>query len=571
MVFAPSAPGVQAGMSSSDSEKSRQVDVGTKGMVVTSHPLASQVGARVLRRGGNAVDAAVAIQFALNVAEPMMSGIGGGGFMMVYNRRTEKISVVDSRERAPKGARPDMFLDEDGHVIPFSVRSTHGNAVGVPGTLKGLETALDRWGTRPMSVLMQPAIRMASRGIKVNWVLADAIEDHREKLSKTAAKEVFLPDGEPLKEGDRLVQKDLARTLRMIQLFGTDVFYQGRIGRAIAKTVREHGGTMKDKDLRRYRLTIDRPVRGDYKGYEVASMPPPSSGGITALQILNLLERFDMDDVDVRSPEKYHLFAEASRLAYADRGAYIGDPQFVDVPMQGMLNEEYLEERAEEIDRSRANPDIQPGDPWSYQEGGEPGNRVEQPDDRQMGETTHFTVADRWGNLVSYTSTIEQLFGTGIMVPGYGIMLNNELTDFDAVPGGPNEVRPGKRPMSSMTPTIVLKDGDPVMTVGSPGGSTIIASVAQTILHVLEYDLPLKQAIEEPRIYTKTYPSIRWEEGIPADVRDQLEAMGHRFQNNPRDIGNVNAIWIDPDTGRYHGAGDSTRESTAIGVGGRRK
>ncbi|MFC4075494.1 gamma-glutamyltransferase [Salinithrix halophila] len=567
LLFAVAVPSVGAGAQAGgpNPDDPRQVDVGKYGMVVSAHPLASKVGADVLKKGGNAVDAAVAIQFALNVAEPMMSGIGGGGFMMVYHGKNKKIDIVDSRERAPAGARPDMFLDENGKPIPFSQRHTHGNAIGVPGTLKGLDKALSRWGTRPMAQLIKPAIRMADQGVPVNWVLADAIEENKEKLAKTAAKDVFLPNGEPLKEGDRLVQKDLAHTFRLIQWHGTKAFYRGKIGKAIAAASREHGGSMKPRDLKKYRVTLDKPLRGSYKGYEVATMPPPSSGGITVLQILTMLDRLEIGKEDIRSPEKYHLWAEASRLAFADRAAYIGDPTFVDVPIKGMTNPDYLNKRSTLVNREQAATKVEPGDPWAYQTGN--GQAApQQKDDRTTGETTHFSVADRWGNLVSYTTTIEQLFGSGVMVPGYGIMLNNQLTDFDAVPGGPNEVQPGKRPMSSMSPTLLFKDGKPVMVVGSPGGPTIIASVAQTILNTVEYDQSLKEAIEEPRIYNSHTSRIRWEPGIPDTVRTNLQSKGHRFESSPRYIGNVNAIWIDRRTGLYHGAGDSTRESTAIGL-----
>ncbi|PTM54786.1 gamma-glutamyltransferase [Desmospora activa] len=568
LLFALALPGVAAaGKPPHPGDK--QVDVGRDGMVVTATAEASKVGADVLRKGGNAVDAAVAIQFALQVSEPMMSGIGGGGFMMVYEKKTDQVTIVDSRERAPAGATPDMFLDENGRIIPFAERSTHGNAIGVPGTLMGLETALQKWGTQPLAELIQPSITMAEKGVRVNGVLARAIQDHQEKLSRSEAKDVFLPGGEPLQAGDKLVQKDLAQTFRTIQTNGAHAFYQGEVGEAITATVQEYGGTMTAEDLADYRLTIDEPVRGRFQGYEIVTMPPPSSGGITVLQILNKLEQRDIGQYDVRSPEKYHLFAEASRLAYADRGAYIGDPEFVDVPQQGMLNPDYLSERATQIELERANPEVKPGNPWQFQQSSFAGEPSVQSDDRPIGETTHFTVADRWGNVVSYTTTIEQLFGTGIMAEGTGIMLNNELTDFDARPGGPNEVQPGKRPMSSMTPTLVFKDGKPVMALGSPGGATIIASVAQTILNVLVYDMDLKEAIEEPRIYTNAYPNIRWEVGIPAAVRADLEARGHRFDAAPQEIGNVNAIWIEPKTGRYYGAADSSREGTAIGIGGK--
>ncbi|ARI76012.1 gamma-glutamyltransferase [Halobacillus mangrovi] len=541
-----------------------QVDYGTEGMVATAHPAASEIGARVLEKGGTAMDAAIAIQFALNVAEPMMSGIGGGGFMMVYDAEKDDVSIIDSRERAPAGAAPDMFLDEDGDVIPFSERHITGKAVGVPGTLKGLMTAYEKWGTKPFNQLINPAIKLAHNGVEVNGVLAEAIDDNTDKLSRSAAADVFMPDGEPLQEGDMVVQRDLANTFKQIRKDGLSAFYGGEIGQALADTVQEYGGSMTSEDLADYTVTVDEPVTGTYRGYEIASMSPPSSGGLTILQILKLLEGFDLNSYDVRSPEKYHLLTEAMHLAYADRGAYIGDTEFVDVPIEGMLDEEYLAERRSLIQMGDANENVEPGNPWAYQDGAA-GTLVSQPDDRKIGQTTHFTVADKWGNLVSYTTTIEQVFGTGIMVPEYGFMLNNELTDFDAVPGGPNEVQPNKRPMSSMSPTIVFEDGEPFMTVGSPGGPTIITSVLQTIINVIDYDLELKDAIEEPRIYSSSYPQIRWEEGVPASARETLEEWGHEWRNSPGELGNVQAIRI-LDHGGYLGAADSSREGTAIGV-----
>ncbi|AQS55827.1 gamma-glutamyltransferase [Novibacillus thermophilus] len=764
--YEPENPGVRA----------EQTAEGDLGMVVTAHPLASKVGAEVLERGGNAVDAAVAVQLALNVVEPMMSGIGGGGFMMFYDAENEKVSIVNSRERAPAGATPDMFIDKSnavtgagkfllganelnnegggefhigevavydldrpssdgpvfsydfegeegaswdlekfslfergttftldqdggkitfgppvgnnstsygqttavmdevensellmrfrtddpgddrrirlwlraddyrsqgttfakngygveietksktvkliqskdsssstlstfhydttsdwqwirfrvdgselkvrlwtdgseepdtwdvetvaGSVIPFQERVRSGRSVGVPGTLKGLEAALEKWGTMPLEELIEPAIELAEDGVEVNWVLADAIASNADKLSRTAAKDVFLPNGEPLEEGDLLVQKDLAKTFKLIRDHGTDVFYSGEIGAALADVVQQFDGSMTLDDLKRYDVTYDTPVWGEYLGYDIASMPPPSSGGLTMLQLLKMFEELDLTQYDVRSPEKYHYMTEAMHLAYADRGAYMGDPEYVEVPKEGLLHPDYVRERVATIDPDRANPDVRPGNPWEYQDG-EPTQAVEQVDDKVEGQTTHFTVADRWGNLVSYTTTIEQVFGSGIMVPGYGIMLNNELTDFDAVPGGANEVQPNKRPLSSMTPTIVLKDDKPYMTVGSPGGTTIITSVMQTILNVIGYGMELKDAIEEPRIYSNQYPNIRWEYGVPDLVRQQLESMGHAWESSPREIGNVNSLMLDEDSGLYYGAADSTREGTAIGL-----
>ncbi|MDQ0860660.1 gamma-glutamyltransferase [Bacillus sp. V2I10] len=547
-------------------EEYSQVDVGRDGMVTTAHPLASKIGADVLKKGGNAIDAAVAIQYALNVTEPMMSGIGGGGFMMVYDGKTEETTIINSRERAPAGAAPDMFLDENGVPIPFSERYKGGTAVGVPGTLKGLETALDMWGTRSMKELISPSIQLAEKGFKIDSILAAAISDNADTLSATAAKDVFLPKGTPLKEGDKLVQKDLAKTFKLIRSKGTDVFYKGEIGQALAGTVQDFGGSMTPDDLKRYNVTIDEPIWGEYQGYEIASMPPPSSGGVFLLQMLKILDDFNLSQYDVRSAEKYHLLAEAMHLAYADRAVYAGDPEFVDVPVDGLLHPDYIAERQQLISLNTVNPNPQAGDPWKYEEGTAEYEKTVQPNDRQYGETTHFSVTDKWGNVVSYTTTIEQVFGTGIMVPGYGLMLNNELTDFDAVPGGANEVQPNKRPLSSMTPTIVFEDDKPVLTVGSPGGPTIITSVLQTILHTIEYDMELKAAVEEPRIYTNNLNSYRFENGISSDLIARLNQMGHRFGTNPVVIGNVQSILIDNEKGTFKGVADSSRNGASIGV-----
>ena len=548
-----------------DYEKYNQVDVGKDGMVATAHPLASEIGAEVLKKGGNAIDAAVAIQFALTVVEPMMSGIGGGGFMMVYDGKTKETKIINSRERAPAGATPDMFLDKNGNAIPFATRATGGTAVGVPGTVKGLETALDLWGTRPLEQLIGPAVKLADKGFPIESVLADAIADNETKLSRSAAKDVFFKNGKPLQEGDLLVQTDLAKTLKLIRAKGTDVFYEGEVAEALAETVQEFGGSMEVSDLSKYDVTIDEPIWGDYKGYTIASMPPPSSGGVFLLQMLKMLDDFDLSQYDVRSTEKYHLLAEAMHLAYADRAAYAGDPEFVNVPLKGLLHPDYIKERQALINLDKMNTNVTAGNPWKYENVDANYQPTSQPTDRTDGETTHFTVADRWGNVVSYTTTIEQVFGTGIMVPEYGFMLNNELTDFDAVPGGANEVQPNKRPLSSMTPTIVFEDDKPVLTVGSPGGATIITSVLQTILHSIDYDMELKSAIEEPRIYTNSTSSYRYEEEIPAAVLNELKAMGHQFGLSPTTIGNVQSIQINPD-GSFKGVADSSRNGAAIGV-----
>ncbi|WHY74721.1 gamma-glutamyltransferase [Fictibacillus enclensis] len=566
IVFQPGEGLAKASPKPKKTHSYSQVAYGQDGMVASATPLASKIGADVLKSGGNAVDAAVAIQFALNVTEPMMSGIGGGGFMMVYDASTKKTSIVDSRERAPAGAEPDMFLGEDGKPIPFEERVTQGTAVGVPGTLAGLQKALDKWGTKPMSLLINPAIGLAQHGFRIDSVLARSIEESKEKLSMSAAKDVFLPHGKPLKEGDKLVQKDLARTFRLIRKGGPDVLYKGEAGRALARTVQKRGGTIKPSDLRNYHVTVDQPVWGNYKGYRVASMPPPSSGGVFLLQMLKMLDSYHLSQYDVKSWQKYHLLAEAMHLSYADRAAYAGDPEFVKVPVKGLLHPDYIKERQSLIGLDHMNKTVKAGDPWKYENGTPNYKVVPQNDNKKTGQTTHFTVADRWGNVVSYTTTIEQVFGTGIMVPGYGFMLNNELTDFDAVPGGANEVQPNKRPLSSMTPTIIFKNNKPYLTVGSPGGPTIITSVLQTILHSLEYKMELKAAVEEPRIYTNNVNNYQYEKGIPADVISELNEKGHAFGQPGDEIGNVQSIFIDSKEGYFKGVADSSRNGAAIGV-----
>lgn len=549
-------PGVPAG-----------VDGATKGIVAVSHPAAAQVGRDILAKGGNAVDAAAGIQLALNVAEPYMSGIGGGGFMMIYLKDRNKITVIDSRETAPANVTADMFLQADGQPIPFEERHTSGQAVGVPGTLLGVAEALEQYGTWELADVLAPAIELAEKGVRVNWVTADYIAKSRAKLEKhKTAAQVFLPEGRPLEEGQMLVQPDLAKTLKLIRDEGPDAFYKGEIGRALVKEVQRTGGNMTMDDLRAYQVKEREPVRGMFRGYEVISMSPPSSGGLTMIQILKLMEGYDNKKDGFGSAAYLHHLIEANHLAYADRAAYMADEDVYPVPKQGLLHDDYIKERRKLIDDNRANANITAGDPWKYDTGQKPAAALKMLDSSPVKQTTHFAVMDKWGNLVSYTTTIEDIFGSGVMVPGYGFMLNNELTDFDAIPGDVNQVEPGKRPRSSMTPTIVLKDGQPFLAVGSPGGSTIIASVSQTILNVIDHGMNIEDAIRAPRIFSSSYPNVAWEAGIDQDVILQLMAKGHVFAEQPAEIGNVQAIVYDFETGKMYGGADNTREGTVLGV-----
>ncbi|AHG02293.1 gamma-glutamyltransferase (plasmid) [Halostagnicola larsenii XH-48] len=531
------------------------------GMVSSVDPIASGVAATILRKGGNAVDAAVALQYTLNVTQPHGSGIGGGGFMVIYDAAADEITCVNSRERAPRGAEPDMFLDEDGDEIPFDQRHQSGDAVGVPGTLKGLETARKLYGSRPRQQLIGPAIKLARKGFTVDDFLAEQIAENWWKFND-AAKETFsTASGEPLGAGDRLVNADLADTLALIKRGGTDPFYEGEIAADLVETVRELGGTMTTDDMADYDITLDDPVRKDWYDVEIVGQPLPSSGPSVVAMALKMLEFCGIENHELRSPEMYHLVAEAITLAWADRMEYMGDPEFADVPIDGLLDDDYLAKRAGEIrmgDSVAANGCADPGVPPGVDSSGELSDSG-----GESGATTHFSVVDKHGNAVSYTSTIEQFMGSGKMVPGRGFMLNNELTDFDAEPGGPNEVQPWKRPLSSMSPTMVLNDGVPEFTAGSPGGWTIVSVTAQTLLYRYVYGLDPLESVVEPAIYTYHCSDVEWDSGVPERARETTAEWGHDWDDEASTLGNVQVIDIGED--ELIGAADPNRDGQAVG------
>ncbi|WP_407406536.1 gamma-glutamyltransferase [Peribacillus sp.] len=542
----------------------RETATGKAGMVVTAHPVATKIGEKILRDGGNAVDAAVAIQFALNIVEPMMTGIGGSGFLMVYNEKSKKTKIFDGHVRAPKAAYPELFLDENGEVIPFKERSTKGTAVGIPGILKAMDEALNEYGSKPLAELIEPSIEFAENGVPVNWVLCDALKNFEYRLGDEA-RNFFMPEGKPYQVGDILVKEKLANTYRILQREGVSAFYEGEIGEGIISCIKEQGGFMEMADLRDYKATVDEPMVGTYKDYKIVSSMAPSAGGFTVIQILKILESFHLEQYDVRSWEKYYLIAEAMRLAFTDKKAFLADPEFAELPLTGLMHDEYIAERRKFINFKSRNNAIDFGNPWKY-DSVKQREVIQQPNDEERSETTHFTVRDRWGNIAACTSTVEHPFGSGIMVSDYGFILNNELTDFDSVPGGMNEVQPNKRPVSCKSPTIIFKDNQPILTLGSPGGPTIISSVVQTIINVLDFKMDLKAAIEEPRIFTPMGPHIEWEAGIDMNSKGHLEGMGFAFNDVPHSIGNVQAIQINPLDGSNYGAADSSREGCAMGL-----
>jgi gamma-glutamyltranspeptidase/glutathione hydrolase len=564
------------------------------GVVATSEPQAARVGAEVLRAGGNAVDAAAAVQFALNVLEPQSSGIGGGGFMMIHLAGSGRTFIVDSRETAPAAAEPDMFLtaSDPSSAFPFDVRSTSGIAVGVPGTLRGLALALESWGTMPLARLLQPAIEMAERGIRVSSRLAESVTGARldnepGNPAYDQARAVFRPGGVPLAEGDLLVQPDLAKTLKIVAEKGADAFYRGEIAQAIVATQlnarsaahagdqEKLAGRMTLADLAEYRPAVREPVTGDYRGFRIVSMPPPSSGGLTVIQILKLLERFPLGDegrgFGFGSTKTLHVMIEAMRLAFADRAVWMGDADFVDLPLKGLLDDKYVALRSQLIDSGARRPEVAADDPRPFDTAALPARvrlaALARPDEEGV-DTTHFTVIDRDGNIVAYTSTIESAWGTGLMVPGFGFLLNNELTDFNRIPTfdpdpdafdpGANDVAPGKRPRSSMAPTMVFRDGRPLAAFGSPGGSTIIDTVVNVAINLIDHAMPLQEAVDAPRIaQTSANGATRRELGFSEAAIEGLAALGHTLRD-PAAIGSVQAVVVDR-SARQFGAADKRR------------
>ncbi|MGK5501245.1 gamma-glutamyltransferase [Streptomyces sp. URMC 125] len=523
------------------------VAAGHGGAVASVDPYASRAGLEVLRAGGNAVDAAVATAAALGVTEPYSAGIGGGGYLVFHDARTGRTHTIDGRETAPAAMRPDSFTDPaTGRPIPFDEAVNSGLSVGVPGTPATWEKALEEWGSVSLAEALRPATRLARQGFTVDEEFRAQTAQNEERFRDfTPTAELFLPGGELPEVGSVFRNPDLAGTYRLLAREGTGALYGGRLGREVVRTVRRppvapdagrtvRPGLMTASDLDRYRALHRKPTRVEYRGVEVYSMAPSSSGGTTVGEALNILEEFDLAGMD-RSQALHH-YLEASRLAYADRNRWVGDPAFSDVPARELLSQRFAGERACLIDPGRAMAGpvaaADPRDPASWEctaaEGG--GEPYEGP------STTHLVTADRWGNVVSYTLTIEQTGGSAITVPGRGFLLNNELTDFDFTPlskevDGPNLPGPGKRPRSSMAPTIVLQDGRPLLALGSPGGSTIITTVLQTLVNRLDLGMTLPRAVAAPRLSQRNTATTQAEPEFmeTAPERAALERLGHRF------------------------------------------
>lgn len=535
-------------------------------MVAGPEPIAVEEGLKVLREGGNAVDAAVTMGFLLAVTLPHAGNIGGGGYMLLRTPAGEEV-FIDYRETAPAAATAGMFLDSAGAVIPDDSRQTY-RAVGVPGTVAGLALALEKFGTISFARALEPAIRHARNGFAVNRGLETAIEAGRKRLARyPASAAIFLPEGSPPAEGYRLVQKDLAATLETLVVDGPRSFYEGRIARVLAADMKAHGGLIDEEDLAGYRAVIRPAVRGSYRTFDVISAPPSSSGGIALLQMLRMLEPHDLRGMGRNSSSYAHLLAESMKRAFADRARWLGDPDFVEVPVTGLLSGGYANRLMKSFDPARATPATQagPGDPLPF----------------EKESTTHYSIVDSNGGVVSNTYTLNGWFGCGALVEGLGFLLNNEMDDFsikpgtanmfDLVDGQVNAIAPGKRMLSSMSPTIVLErlDGGstrPVLVLGSPGGPAIITSVLQVMLNVLEFDMDLQAAVDAPRLHHQWQPDrLYLDDGeFPHDVIEALKRRGHEVVERSR-RGEVQAILLDHEAGWLRGASDARGFGAARG------
>jgi gamma-glutamyltranspeptidase / glutathione hydrolase len=537
----------------------------TRGMVASQHPLASQIGVEIMKKGGNAVDAAIAVGLALAVVYPEAGNIGGGGFMVI-RKKDGTAHAIDYREMAPAAAHRDIFVDKDGNLIRGEGSSTEGyRASGVPGVVAGFELAFQKHGSGKISWadLVEPSRVLARDGYVLSYRLAQLFKNYSESLGRyPESKRVFLNDGKFFEAGDRHVQPDLAATLDRIKKNGAKGFYEGRTAALIAADMKANNGLITLEDLKNYKAKERVPLRGTYRGHEIITMPPPSSGGIVMLQVLNMLERYDVKSMGSNSAEKYHLLAEASRRAFADRAEYMADPDFADVPMASLIDKKYAEARLATFDPVKASTSRE------IRFGEMP--RVEGSD------TTHYTVVGPDGDVVSNTYTINDLYGSKVTAKGTGVLLNDEMDDFAARPGQPNlfglvqgernKVEPGKRPLSSMTPTIVMrKDGSVWFAVGARGGPRIISAVMQAVINVIDHGMDIQQAIDAPRIHHQWLPDQLLHEphGLSADTLKIMTGYGHKFSQ----IGNIasaTGIMID-EKGVRIGAIDPRSDGEAIG------
>ena len=518
------------------------VATGRKGLVTCSSAPATRAGLRILEGGGNAVDAAVAVGLAMAVTYPAAGNLGGGGFMIV-RMKDGRSAAIDFREMAPGRAHRDMYLDDKGQPVPFASLVGY-RAAGVPGTVAGFDLALRKFGIKPWRELVEPAWTLAADGFALSNTLARELAGAKVLEPFAESRRVFQRGGDYFRAGENFQQPDLAATLKRLQEDGPREFYVGKTARLIAADMAANGGLITLDDLRNYKAILRKPIRGTYRDFEIITMPPPSSGGIALIQMLNILEDLNFQSYKKDSPQRFHLMIEAMRRAFADRAQFLGDIDFVSVPWRGLTAKAYARDLAKTIDAERATPSptVSHGRPLPF----------------ESPQTTHYSVVDSAGNAVAVTYTLNFGYGSGVTVKGAGFLLNNEMDDFASRPGYPNQfglvqgeanaIAPRKRPLSSMTPTIVLKDGKLVMVLGSPGGPTIINTVLQVLTNAVDLGMNPEEAVRAPRIHHQWLPDrISYERSLPESVRTALLSMGHIFKDRPDSLGDVQAIFVGPD------------------------
>ncbi len=524
--------------------------VGTQGVVSTGRSEATQIGVDILKAGGNAIDAAVAIGFALGVCEQQSSGIGGGGFMMVRFAQTGEIVFIDFRDQSAAGASLDMWtIDENGTVVNQE-NKIGGKAVAVPGEVKGMLYALDTYGTLSRQEVMAPAIALAEEGFTVSDITSRDIKDaYGTIIQFDATAQLYLDEnGFPYEPGDTIQNPDLAATLRTIAEEGESAFYTGPIAQKIVDAVQAEGGCLTMEDMANYQIHVGQPVHGTYRGYDVYSSNLPSSGGSIIIEILNILENFDVGSMDPEGPEYFHLLSEAFKLGFADRTKYMGDPAYVDVPVSGITSKEYAAQLAASIDPEHSQT-YEAGDPWPF----------------ESESTTHYSIMDAEGNMVAVTKTVDATFASGLVAAGTGILLNDTLYDFSTDPDSPNVVAGNKRPLSSMSPTLILKDGEHFLTLGAPGTTRIITGVAQVISKVIDHGMGIQEAIDAVRMHDD-FGTLILEDRVSQETKDALTAMGHELETGEVwfTFPCVQACMKEKD-GTLHGAADPRRDGQAMG------
>lgn len=531
--------------------------VASQGVVAAAHPLAAKAGLEVLQKGGNAIDAAIATSFALGVVEPNASGLGGGGFAIVYVAKEKKSYVVDYRETAPKAAKPDMYkLNEKGE--PLDEASITGyRSVAVPGQLRGMEMLHQKFGSMKWEDLVQPAIAQSEAGLTVSQNFSGIITEELGRIDKYSPslpwfKQVFYKDGLPAQPGEVVKNPELTASLKKIAKGGADVFYKGEIADLIVKEYAEKGNSFITKaDLENYQAVLREPVQGNYRGYTVMTVPPPSSGGVALVEILNILEGFDLAKMGAGSADAIHVVTEAQKLAFADRAKYMADPAFANIPLTGLMDKKYAEEQRKLIDVKQAKQQVKAGNPNKY----------------ESGSTTSFSVIDKEGNMVTITQTINHFMGSAVVPAGTGIILNDEMDDFTFKAGSVNMPEPGKRPLSSMAPSLVIKDGKPFLAIGTPGATRIITTISNLIIDLIDFKMDLQPAILYPRFHNTNSATTSVEARISQDVLKELEARGHKFDvKKELDLffGGAQGIMYAPD-GKLHGGADPRRDGIAFG------